>query len=598
VNEAGPPELLPRPRRIRLEGRARVRPAGAPLQRRDPALAPEGYRLAVGHDGTVAVTAADDAGRFYAEATLAQLARLCPADAPGTLPVGEVEDWPDLAVRGVMLDVSRTKVPTLDTLFGLVDRIASWKLNHLQLYIEHTFAYPGHEEVWEGADPYDAGDLARLSAHCARRHVTLAANRNCLGHMERWLMHDRYAPLGILRGVGRGPMGIPFPASTLDPAKPESLALVGELVGGMVEAVPSHVVHVGLDEPWDLPASRATEWGRWLGALRSLPQLEGRHLLVWGDMPAAHPELLEQVGALATVCEWGYEADHPFGARLEALAEAGVPRWVAPGTSSWLSVVGRTSNAVDNCRRAAAAALAFDADGLLVTDWGDFGHLQPLAVSDPGLAVAAGVSWCAAANDALDPPALARLLDRHCYGDGAGALGGALVSLGDAHLLQPVQLPNVSGLVLHLYFPQLPVGPALHPELSSAHLGRVQEAIDDAVDALGRARPTDDHGRLAVEELEAAAGLVRLCATEARARLEGDGTIGSVPQAVRTALETSMNDVIDAHRQRWLARNRPGGLDESCAWLEHVRSGYRQGGADEDWAGPLVAAARAHQARR
>lgn len=597
-------DLLPRPRRVRLEGRARARPGdGAYVH--TTGLPAEGYRLTVGHDGAVTIESAGDAGRFYAEATLAQLLRGAPAGAEGTVPVGEIEDWPDLAVRGVMLDVSRTKVPTMATLFDLVDRMASWKLNHLQLYIEHTYAYPGHDEVWRGADPYDAHDLARLSTFCAQRHVTLAANRNCLGHMERWLLHDRYAPLGIIRGVGPGPMGLTFAASTLDPSNPASLGLVRELVSGIVDAVPSEVVHVGMDEPWDLPASRRAEWADWLMQLRSLPELGGRELLVWGDMPAAHPELLEHIGGGAggggvgiTVCEWGYEANHPFSARLETLARAGVARWVAPGTSSWLSVLGRTSNAIENCRGALHAAAQVGAGGMLVTDWGDFGHHQPLAVSDPGLAAAAAFSWCAATNEDVSPARLARLLDLHCYEDEAGELGGAVTSLGDVHLLQPVQLPNISGLVLHLYFPQLPVGPALHPDLSADHMGRVQAAIEDAGAALGRARPKNEHGRLAADELQVAARLVALCCADARARLEGDGTIASVPSEVRAGLETRMTEAIAAHRTQWLVRNRPGGLDESCAWLEHVGACYRSGVAEEDWAGPLVAAARSHQARR
>lgn len=235
---------------------------------------------------------------------------------------------------------------------------------------------------------------------------------------------------------------------------------------------------------------------------------------------------------------------------------------------------------------------------MLVTDWGDFGHHQPLAVSDPGLAAAAALSWCAATNEDISAQRLAHLLDLHCYQDEADELGAAVASLGDAHTLQPVQLPNISGLVLHLYFPQLPVTPALHPDLSAAHMARVQAAIEDAVAALGRARPKSEHGRLAAEELAVAAGLVTLCCADARARLEGDGTMASVPSAVRAGLEARMTEAISAHRAQWLARNRPGGLDESCAWLEHVRACYRAGGAEEEWAGPLVAAARARQARR
>ena len=111
----------------------------------------QGYRLRVGPGG-VELRSADDAGTFYGRATLTQLRRL----HDGSLPECEIEDWPDGAVRGVMLDISRDKVPTMATLETLVERLASWKVNQFQLYVEHTFAYEGHREVWAEASPLTA----------------------------------------------------------------------------------------------------------------------------------------------------------------------------------------------------------------------------------------------------------------------------------------------------------------------------------------------------------------------------------------------------------------------------------------------------------
>ena len=60
-----------------------------------------------------------------------------------------------LAYRGLMLDVSRGKVPTLATLLALVDGLAAHKYNQLQLYIEHTFDFPSHPDIGAGTDPLD-----------------------------------------------------------------------------------------------------------------------------------------------------------------------------------------------------------------------------------------------------------------------------------------------------------------------------------------------------------------------------------------------------------------------------------------------------------
>jgi len=139
--------LLPQPRFVDLEDRLTTNTAIT--QRVDLSLPPQGYTLTITGDG-VALVGADEAGCFYGRATLAQLARL----HDGGLPIGTIRDHPDLAIRGVMLDVSRDKVPTMDTLYALIERLASWKVNHVELYIEHTFAYRNHPEVHADASPF------------------------------------------------------------------------------------------------------------------------------------------------------------------------------------------------------------------------------------------------------------------------------------------------------------------------------------------------------------------------------------------------------------------------------------------------------------
>ena len=49
-----------------------------------------------------------------------------------------------------MFDVTRDRVPTMATLYELVDLLASLKINQLQLYSEHTFAYHGHKRITNG----------------------------------------------------------------------------------------------------------------------------------------------------------------------------------------------------------------------------------------------------------------------------------------------------------------------------------------------------------------------------------------------------------------------------------------------------------------
>lgn len=556
------PPLLPSPRRADLSDRRTVAAVDATdieVQVGAPGLPPEGYRIRINSDGVV-VDAADPAGGAHARRTLAQLARL----HDGRWPHGEIEDHPDLAVRGVMLDVSRDKVPTTETLYDLVDLLGSWKINHLQLYVEHTFAHPGHDEVWRHASPFTAEEIGDLDAFCRDRHIELVPNQNTLGHMERYLIHPRYRPLSLTPDGFRWLGLVPRPPSTLDPANPDAFDLAAELVGNWTRVLDrAGRFHVGLDEPWELPETRLGEYVEWSRRLRSLPALADREMLMWGDILAAHPELAAQLPAGVTVCEWGYEAGHPWTAQLETLAAAGLDRWVCPGTSSWDSLLGRTTNMVDNIGEAVDAALVDGGvSGFLVTDWGDWGHLQYLPVSLSGFAWAAAQSWCRAANRDLD---LAAALDTHAPLD-PPLTGAALLALGDAHLSWAPRVPNVAACFLHLWLPQLPVSWGTTQQL---------EAVDAVLD-----QPVS-------QELSTTIDLARILLDDARARLGGDGHLASIPEGVRRQLADRIDAVIDAHRVHWSARNRPGGLEDSCAWMVHLRDAYRSGWADPDWSGPL-----------
>lgn len=558
--------LVPRPRVVRRgDG---IAPDRAPTRSTDPSLPPQGYRLSVRMDG-IGIASSDDAGAFYAQATLEQLRR-----GGGGLPVVEISDHPDLAVRGVMLDVSRDKVPTLDTLRALVDRLASLKYNQLQLYIEHTFAHAGHEEVWAASDAYTCEEMRELDTYCRERHVELVPNRNCLGHMERWLRHDRYRPLAVTSDPTVEVFGRHIPVPTIDPRNPASMALVRELLAEITSCFSSSRVHVGLDEPWGLPDDRIAEWIDHLAAIRALPDLRGRDVLVWADVPSNHPELIASMPAGVTVCEWGYESWHPFAQNVRRFRDAGLAVWVCPGTSSWMSLAGRWTNARANIESAADAGRTEGAEAFLLTDWGDMGHHQYLPVSEPMFAWGAAMAWCADANRGLD---LTAVCDRHVFADEGGALTHAIELLADAYSLVSTQLPNTSILAVPFYFPGAALGTGLTAGITAAELDAVDGQIDRAVEQLRHARPARTDGALVLEELRTTADLLSHLVADARLRLAHDGTLASIPSDGRRTLAAGLAAFPERHAALWLARNREGGLADSLGRFERLAERYSAG---------------------
>ena len=566
--------LLPVPRHVDLHDRT-VAAAEPRVVLGAPGLPADGYAIRINGDGTVSVDAADAAGAFYARATLAQLARL----HDGALPVGEVRDWPDIPIRSVMLDIARDKVPTMDTLFALIDRLASWKVNQIQLYSEHTFAYRDHDVVWRDASPMTAEEIRAVDAYCTERHIELVPNQNCLGHMGRWLAHDEYRHLAMAPTPDQ-PDRAP---TTIEPTNPAALALVRGLLSELLPNF-SHerYVNVGLDEPWEMPPERIDDYLEWIRTLRALPELGERELLIWGDILAGEPERIAALPDGVTVCEWGYDAGYPFDARAATYAAAGRPCWTAPGTSSWLTILGRTTNMRATIAEAVDATIAHGGDGVLNTDWGDQGHLQYLPISEPGLAYGAAVAWCAAANRDLD---LGAALSAHCYGDPTGVIGETLVALGDVYLGITPQMGNVSALVLPLYWPQLVSGRWPLKGASADEYEAVEMELGLLRETLAHARPGRADGELVLDELRNAITLVALVARDGRARVEGDGTLASIPPRTRNGFAEDLGPVMAEHERLWLARNRPGGLTDSLAWLTHLEGCYETGQADFTWNG-------------
>ena len=548
--------LLPRPRKMEfVEG---VCAGGGNVEKIIDARAarPQGYMLEIVPQG-VRIVGGDEAGWFYGNQTLRQIRKQCGAG----LPCLKCEDWPDFPVRGVMVDISRDKVPTMATLRELVDLLAGWKINQFQLYTEHTFAYSRHRTVWKDASPMTAEEIRQLDEYCRERHVELVPNQNSLGHMERWLKHGEYAHLAEAAEGAETPWGYrwegPF---SLCPTDGRCLELLAELYAELLPNFSSGLFNVGCDETFDIGQGRSKAEceargvaGVYLDFLQQISDLaasHGRRIQFWGDVILRHPEAIGRMPRGAIALQWGYEADHPFEAEGRLFGEAGVPFYVCPGTSSWLSITGRTDNMVANQLSAAENGLKHGAIGYLNTDWGDHGHLQYLPFSYPGFAAGAAYSWCLESNRDND---LAAALDLDC-----SVPGRMTVELGNVYKAVGKMWSNSSALFRIL------VPSSTHRDVME---GITVEGLKEAEGAIERAM---GGGEAPEEYRNAARMLIHACR---RGRWKIDGA-----EAERRWLGEDMRQIIREHCRLWVVRNREGGLAESAARLEADLGEYELGG--------------------
>lgn len=361
-------------------------------------LQENGYKLSVTGEG-IRIVAFDDSSAFHALATLRQIL----IQFPTGIPYLEIEDWPDLSVRGFMLDISRCRVPTLASLYQLIDLLASLKYNQLQLYTEHTFAYRDHQEVWKNASPLTDLEIHKLDTYCLERFIELVPNQNSFGHMERWLRHPRYHHLA------ESPNGFEHPlsgwkdhGSTLKPTQ-ESADFVDSLYQELLPNFRSESFNIGGDEPWELgqgfSKDTVSERGKTRVYLEHLLRIQekvrehGLRMQFWGDIIINEPELAAELGTDVTALLWGYEVGHPFEEHCQAMRKADASFTVVPGTSTWNSIGGRLHTALPNIDAATENAKRFGANGLLLTEWGDNGHHHSPIIALIPILYAAAQAW-------------------------------------------------------------------------------------------------------------------------------------------------------------------------------------------------------------
>jgi hypothetical protein len=508
---------------------------------------PEGYAITIDRKG-VRIEFRKATGLGFAMATMRQLLR----QYGRRLPCLKIRDWPDFARRGVMLDISRGRVPKIETLLELVEHLADFKINEFQLYTEHTFAYQKYPSIWQSWGALTGDEIRQLDARCQQLGIDLVPNQNSFGHLRYFLEHPRLKKLAEVSG--------PYPdysgefvrrPSTLAPNHPGTLSFLRGLYDELLPNFSSHFFNVGCDETCDLGRGQskrlcvAKGQGRvYLDFLKQIHQevsARGKRMMFWGDIILKYPKLIPELAKLSSrssrrelapfssnladdqsgltsaatidcnviALDWGYEANHLFEKEAAIFAKARVPFYVCPGTSTWQTLIGRHNNALANLHAAAQAGHKHGAIGYLITEWGDGGHPQPLAVSYLPYLAGASLSWCAKTFDEAN---LIPVLSRDVFKDPTGNLAKAALALGRAHRKLNFTIPNETPLGTAIAVPPpeqqelfCRYGWKHHTWVSGKNIRATLKEIEKQRAVLRRAKPSSKAGNVLLHELDLAA---------------------------------------------------------------------------------------------
>jgi len=412
--------------------RARVKPGAhnaTVFVRRDRSLPHrEGYRLTIGKEG-VEIVSATAAGAYYGVQTLRDMLRV----HGRRLPCCRIDDSPTFARRAVYHDCARGKVPKVETVKQLIEWLAHWKINELQLYIENAFTFARHPDIGKGFSPYTPDDILAMQAHAKKHHVRFVPSLTSFGHFEKILMLPKYQHLGELPGSRGMPGG-----TTLCPGDPGSIRLIADMYEEFLPLFEAEDFNVCGDEPWELGLGRSKRRAARVGVgrvyldfilkLRDLCHRHGKRMNMWGDIVMKHPEILPDVPKDIVMLNWDYGVSGNRILRTHELRDLGLAFVCCPGTHNWASHGSRLKRALTNVSLFARAARENGAEGLMNTDWGNVGHRHFLATSLCSMAHGAAHGWC---SEKVDDTRHVRRFCDLVFGDPDGAMAKAVTRLGE-----------------------------------------------------------------------------------------------------------------------------------------------------------------------
>ena len=305
-------------------------------------------------------------------------------------------------VLSYQYDASRGKIPTMETFKRIVDFIAPLGYNEFQLYGEYYFGYKGIGKDKTPDQCVSAAEVRDLDAYCRSKGIDFVPNQNSFGHMGEWV--GEFPELAVLPAGESIKLSwggsINGPGNTINPVDPRSLELIGRMYDQFLPCFSSKLFNVGCDETFEILyakpgqtrcAAAIAEKGAvrvyfdFLLKIHELVRARGRRMMFWGDIILHRPELIPELPKDVVCLNWGYEANHPFEKQTAQLEAAGCDFYVAPGTSAWGSIAGRTDNMMANVDNAVTAGSKHGMKGVMLADWGDWGQPNPFLTSIPAL---------------------------------------------------------------------------------------------------------------------------------------------------------------------------------------------------------------------
>lgn len=289
---------------------------------------------------------------------------------------------------GIMLDVSRGMVMTVEHLKKWMNHLALAGYNMLMLYAEDVYRLENEPYFGRFRGAYSSEEIRELDDYAAKLGIELIGCIQTLGHMEqilRW--RNAYGDisdteLDLLAG------------------EEKTYILIEKMIRFWAENLRSKRIHIGMDETQKLGRGRFLTLNgyqnpfeilnRHLGRVNKICLGHGLEPMIWSDMyfrfnnpehnyydfnNPLNPQVMEHVPANVNLVYWDYyhTEKEPYIQMIQRHREAGFTPVMASGIWTWPTLWYNHTKTMETIPACISACREMKIKDLFFTMWGDDG---------------------------------------------------------------------------------------------------------------------------------------------------------------------------------------------------------------------------------
>ncbi|MGN0778621.1 MAG: family 20 glycosylhydrolase [Aristaeellaceae bacterium] len=290
-----------------------------------------------------------------------------------------------IASCGVMIDMSRNAVMTVDAVKRMLDRLAALGMNLALLYTEDTYEIPGYPYHGYLRGRYSQQELREMDDYAASLDIELMPCIQTLAHLENFLQWDASHTL-------RDQMDI------LQIDLDETYAYIDAAIASLRSCMRARRIHIGMDEAHGVglgqyyhqhgAVNRFELLNRHLARVCAICRQYDFHPMMWSDMffrlgskhndyydtEAVIPQQVIDMIPDVDLCYWDYyHTDEAFYDHMLAEHQKMGKTTFAGGIWTWSGFLPHVKRTESSMLPALRACARRQVDTVFATMWGDDG---------------------------------------------------------------------------------------------------------------------------------------------------------------------------------------------------------------------------------